>query len=69
MRAGGAVSMASKGLGQNYFFLLGDNADPAMADRVKVAMAARHDIAEEVQFDRKDRRVMTPRHAADQRAH
>ena len=45
-------------LGQNYFFLLGDNADPTMAERIKAAMTARDNITEDVQFHRKDGRMV-----------
>jgi PAS domain S-box-containing protein len=45
-------------LGQNYFFLMGKHVDPATAERVRAATAARHDISEEIQFHTKDGRVI-----------
>jgi PAS domain S-box-containing protein len=45
-------------LGQNYFFLLPDAAEPAMAERVEAAMTARRDINEEIQFHTKDGRTI-----------
>src|SRR3712207_3978412 len=45
-------------LGQNYFFLLGEHADPAVAQRVEAAMAARRQITEDVRFYTKDGRAV-----------
>ena len=44
-------------LGQNYFFLVGDRADPGVAARVEAAaMAARREFIEDVPFRAKDGR-------------
>ena len=37
-------------LGQNYFFLVGEHADPGVAARVETAMAARREFIEGVPF-------------------
>jgi PAS domain S-box-containing protein len=43
-------------LGQNYFFLVGERSDPAVAARVEAAMAARRRFVEDVPFRAKDGR-------------
>jgi PAS domain S-box-containing protein len=43
-------------LGQNYFFLVGERADPEVAARVEAAMAARRTFIEDVPFRAKDGR-------------
>jgi PAS domain S-box-containing protein len=43
-------------LGQDYFFLIAQQADPDVADRVRSAMAAEQDFIEEVPFRAKDGR-------------
>src|ERR671916_422766 len=43
-------------LGQNYFFLIGQHADPAVAARVEAAMAARRRFIEDVPFHAKNGR-------------
>src|SRR3712207_7374189 len=43
-------------LGQNYFFLVGERADPEVAARVEAAMAARRRFIEDVPFHAKDGR-------------
>jgi PAS domain S-box-containing protein len=43
-------------LGQNYFFLVGEHADPAVEARVEAAMSARRRFAEDVPFRAKDGR-------------
>jgi PAS domain S-box-containing protein len=43
-------------LGQDYFFLIGQHADPEVAERVKAAMAAPRDFIEDVLFHSKDGR-------------
>src|SRR3712207_2400864 len=43
-------------LGQNYFFLVGEHADPEVARRVEAAMAARRTFVEDVPFRAKDGR-------------
>jgi PAS domain S-box-containing protein len=43
-------------LGQDYFFLMGQHADPKVAERVKAAMAAERDFIEDVPFHSKDGR-------------
>jgi PAS domain S-box-containing protein len=43
-------------LGQNYFFLVGERSDPAVAARVEAAMAARRRFVEDVPFHAKDGR-------------
>ena len=43
-------------LGQNYFFLVGERADPGVAARVEAAMSARRTFIEDVPFRAKDGR-------------
>ncbi len=43
-------------LGQNYFFLVGERADPEVAARVEAAMSARREFIEDVPFRAKDGR-------------
>jgi PAS domain S-box-containing protein len=43
-------------LGQNYFFLIGEHADPDVARRIEAAMGARRQISEDLQFQVKDGR-------------
>lgn len=43
-------------LGQNYLFLVGAEAEPALAARIRAAMATHDDLVEEVVFRRKDGR-------------
>ncbi len=43
-------------LGQNYFFLVGEHADPGVAARVEAAMSARRTFIEDVPFRAKDGR-------------